>query len=332
MGAEGFERVASTAETQRKYREAGAVLAQRWCGLDGMLNPALVCAAFAGKAKSKVYSVATLRLYRQQVLAYVRTLDPDPATVQAVEMLHLHRCASDEAKTAGRKMQSVKAKDAQALLAFLKRADGTDMGRIAGDFFEAGLMFGLRPVEWVNAQLDVCEPGTAGDAITRDGDPEPTHKLQVVNAKANNVRGNGHGRVIYAFLNVEQAEVVLRVIAWARENALVWPGAYKSLANALYYGGHALWPRRSRVPCFYTARHQCIANAKAAGGEPNELAAMFGHASDWTARKHYSRATNGDKNKYMIRASRISLREVRNQTLTVAVREAQVSPVQATKK
>jgi len=322
--------MASTDETQQKYRLAGAVLAQRWCGVDEMGNATMVCAAFAGRARTGRYATSTLRLYREQVLAYVRTLPHEAAQVAAVRNMPLGRYGVNSDRTSAKKLQRISQEDAQALRLHMSRDVTSEIATMAGAFFEAGLMFGLRPVEWCSAKLEVFEAGWSHDVSAVDG-LSPTHRLTVLNAKANSLRGNGVTRSIYSELTIEQASLVLTVIAWATERQEDWELWYKRLTNALYYGARSLWPRRKRVPSFYTSRHQCIANAKASDAPPNELAAMFGHASDWTARKHYSGKINGDKSRHMIRASRVSLEGVRNQTQSALSASLSVAAVENAK-
>lgn len=49
----------------------------------------------------------------------------------------------------------------------------------------------------------------------------------------------------------------------------------------------------SKRPTLYSTRHQCIANAKAGGKDPMEIAGFFGHASDKTNRLHYGKKSHG---------------------------------------
>lgn len=333
MGISGLQRVAATAETRAAYAQAGALLARRWLGADRAEDAALLCATFINRAKERMYSTATLRLYREQVLAYVATLGATPALVAAVRSLHVGFYGSRQGRTSGLKLQRISQMDVQALMAHLRREGASEISTQAADMFEASLMFGLRPVEWASAELEVLIPQWLSDVVDLSpADEPPTHRLLVRNAKHNLVRGNGETRLIYAKLTVEQASTVVRCIDNARCKGQQWRSWYKQLANALYYAAHTLWPRRKRVPCFYTARHQCIADAKSSGSEARVLAAIFGHASDWTARKHYSRKINGDKNRCLVRASRVSLLGVRNQSLTMLTAEHKALEGQAPKK
>lgn len=332
MGFLGLQDVVATAETRAGYQRAGAELARRWLGADKAGDAALLCATFISRAKERMYTTSTLRLYREQVLAYAGTLGAAPALVAAVRNLHLGVYGSRQGRTSGQKLQRVSQMDALALLQHLRRDGASEASCQAADMFEASLMFGLRPVEWASAVLQVLEPQWLSDVVDLDDNDPPTHRLLVRNAKHNLIRANGETRCIYASLTIEQASLVLRCCENARLNSTRWKAWYKQLANALYYAGHALWPRRKRVPCFYTARHQCIADAKSSGSEARVLAAIFGHASDWTARKHYSKKINGDKNRYMLRASRVSLQGVRNQSLTILAAEHAALEGQAPKK
>lgn len=329
---QGFSGVEANAVTRAQYLAAGRKLAVRWCGGQAAGDAAFVCAEFTQRAQGRGYSKGTLRLYREQIIEYVVSIGGSPALVSAVRNLHLASLGTSEKKTSALKLQTIKGDDADKLLQFMRSPDRSTLSSQAADLFEASLIFGLRPVEWAEAKMLVMQPEWAGDVIPMHADSQqPTHKLHVVNAKHNAVRGNGDSREIYARLTIEQAQVIARCIHAARTHKTSWESWYKALSNALYYAGRTLWPRRSRVPCFYTARHQCIANAKSTGGEARAIAAVFGHSSDWTARKHYSRGSNGDKKRYLLAASRVSLAGVRNQGLT-ALTAANVNGLESSKK
>lgn len=305
-------------ETQVRYVLDGKRLAVRWLGEDQAGDFIQLGALFVAKAKAGMYATSTLRLYREQVLAYCKSLGATPRELAFIRNFDVSAVGVGGMHTSAKKLQRVSETDSRLLLDSMRSHGATVMSEEAACFFESGLLFGLRPVEWCCAELAVFDPAWKGDVMA---DFTPTHRLVVRNAKVNAVRGNSDVRNIYAQLSVEQVKAVSLALSLAHQNAGDWGRYYKRLCNALRYAAKSLWPRRSRLPSFYTARHQCIANGKASGDSPADLAAIFGHASDQTAKRHYSRRINGDKKLHMIAASRLSLEAVRNQSLTDSLRK-----------
>lgn len=310
-----FLGVAASAKTVAYYQQKGRALARRWCGADGVDRVADVVLAFDTRARAGHYAGATLRLYREMILAHIRTLNAEPGMVAFMLNFDCGLHAVEGQRTSALKLKKVSQEDAHALLSHIRRDEGQAYSVMAGaaaDVFEAILLVGLRPVEWTSARM---RPVIGDDLPDMVADNEPTHRLVVRNAKHNVVRANGEERVIYVRLSFAEAQLLERVIAIGARERDAWPEFYKRLASALSYAGHSLWPRRKAVPSFYTARHQCMANAKVSVS-PIEVAAIFGHASDMTARKHYSHSRNGDKKMHILAASRLSLNAVRNQSHT----------------
>lgn len=308
-------------ETIARYVRDGRVLAVRWLGVTRASDPAAVVAAFLSSAKTRRYASSTLGLYKAQILAYLRSLNATPAVLNTIQNFDAAPLASSERRTSGLKLQKISQVESRCLLDHMRSfhsesASPSEVWLVTADFWEATLILGLRPVEWTQATIRPAMPIDAEDVV---GVAQVTHRIDVVNAKHNAARGNGETRTIYAQLTFEQAKLLQSVITIGNHEKDGWRSFYKSMSNALRYSASVLWPRRKRLPSFYTARHQAIANAKASGELPNILAAVFGHASDMTARKHYSRARNGDKNLHTIYASRLSLARVRNQALTSAL-------------
>lgn len=313
----GFLGVRARPETVAKYQQDGLRLAQRWCGTSGAGRVPDVVHAFEQRAKAGRYATSTLRLYREQIMAHIRVLGASPDMLTFMLNFDCALYGVEGKRTSALKLQKISPEDVDALLRHIRGSEGQPYSVVAGeaaDLFESILLLGLRPVEWTGARM---RPYLSSDSSDLVADNEPTHRLSVRNAKHNAARGNGDERVIYARLTFTEAQLLERVIAMGARERENWPGFYKRLASALSYAGHSLWPRRKSVPSFYTARHQCMANAKVSAS-PVEVAAIFGHASDMTARKHYSHTRNGDKKMHILSASRLSLNAVRNQSHTIS--------------
>ena len=301
--------------TIEAYRTLGVSLANRLAPGQSA-SAAAVAAAFVANAKAGVWAKATVRLYKAALLEHLKQLGASPMVLSPLNILEpVEKVGPKE--TSSRKLQNISAEDISSLLARLRTGQGkrgtTPRAAQVADLFEATLIFGLRPVEWATAELTTV----INKAEVADPNFSATHLLIVNNAKHNASRGNGPVRHIYARITVEQSEVVLRAIQTAFHHQHDWKRHYEHMDNALKWATKKLWPRRKRHPSFYTARHQCIANAKAAQAPPGDMAAIFGHVSDQTARKHYSAKRNGDKNCHMLCASLVSLQSVRAMGLTI---------------
>lgn len=167
---------------------------------------------------------------------------------------------------------------------------------LAGAMLVAGRAFGLRPIEWLNAELRYHSDPEGG--ATR-------FTLRVKNAKQSQERTFGPTRTLHTDSNrLQEYEVqaALHVInhfpAYARERILRKPELEHDEVRLLDPTRNALrrtveqigW--KSQIT-LYSARHQFAADAKASGVTLFELAAMMGHASIETAQTHYGARRSG---------------------------------------
>jgi hypothetical protein len=150
----------------------------------------------------------------------------------------------------------------------------------------AGLDTGLRPSEWVDAELF---------QVAKD-----EWKLKVQNGKCTNGRSHGPSRTL-SWNGC--SEEVLAVRDWLehlktclprdRTRArTAWKSYYAQLRDTLHEVCQELWPRRKRRPSFYSTRHTFAAAAKAVL-TPSEVGALLGHGTDFTALTHYARPPKG---------------------------------------
>lgn len=151
-------------------------------------------------------------------------------------------------------------------------------------WLRAGILTGLRPVEWRNASLK-----------TKEG----RHYLVVKNAKHTNNRGNGEFRTLH-LNHLTQEDIViianhLKVVSNFKDDNEQWSEYYKGCANLLKVKNKKAFPNRKKYPTLYSARHQFSANSKASGCTPEELAALMGHATDLTAQALYGKKVNGTR-------------------------------------
>lgn len=142
----------------------------------------------------------------------------------------------------------------------------------------ATLVTGLRPVEWWDAELE-------GDWLLVRNAKYSTHNGRPARAFAP-YRHLWIGELRDAERNAIQT--FLEVI-----KTLDYQAAKAAMDLALYRLQKGLWPRRKHFYSLYSARHQCIANAKRDGSSSDALAALVGHLSRETARRHYGRSQAG---------------------------------------
>ncbi len=190
-------------------------------------------------------------------------------------------------------------------------------------FIRANLYVGLRPVEWFGANLIEYQHRNAfGEPKHRsDGTVETSPGLEVTNAKHSSIRGNGDKRTILLdTLNERQIQHLHQWIQLVNElkseELMLLPEAainrkiYGSLQRAIRSVlSSAEW--NGEMPTIYSTRHQAVANARADGQTQQEIAALFGHSSTNTARRHYGKKYAGYSGRSM-RAAPESILAVRS--------------------
>ncbi len=151
-------------------------------------------------------------------------------------------------------------------------------------WLRAGILVGLRPIEWRKSELIENEEGIL---------------LKVFNAKNTNNRANGETRHLNLnHLKPNELSIIknhLKIVKKFSGTREHWDGYYKGCANLLRNKTRIVFPNRERHPTLYSSRHQFSANSKASGCKPEEIAALMGHASDLTAQMTYGKKVNGTK-------------------------------------
>lgn len=189
-------------------------------------------------------------------------------------------------------------------------------------FIRANLVVGLRPIEWLNAALikhQKTDP--LGEfVIGKDGEIETCIALRVYNAKQSVERANGEHRIIMLEGLTDQNLSYIRKwlaaikelytpeiagLSYGDKTKRIYDSLQRAIRRTLLSKG---W--EGSVPSIYGTRHQAVANAKADGQDRRQIAALFGHASEETAHRHYARKFSGYTGRSM-RAARESLLAVR---------------------
>jgi hypothetical protein len=148
----------------------------------------------------------------------------------------------------------------------------------------AGMLTGLRPVEWSEAKLIENE--------------NQVPYLLIQNAKSTNNRSHGMTRTIH-LPNMKNELLDVVRLHLQRSNAFFETGQYdsyqKGCVDLLKKCNDTLWPKRKKRVTLYSARHQFSADAKSSGLLPVEVAALMGHGIDSTAATHYAKSRSGQR-------------------------------------
>lgn len=224
------------------------------------------------------------RQYKSASICYLERFNQAEA-FQAIDFLRdidSAGCVQKTEKTSGSKLKRFPWRDFQKITDHLRSKPGK-WHRPLLDWIVSGCLTGLRPQEWLHAEL-----GTA------EGEPA----LIVRNAKSTNGRAHGPTRtLLLSALAQEEIETIRSHI----QRAKTWAGMdqfddfYEGCALTLYYVNRKLWPRRQKHVTLYSCRHQFTANAKASGFSTAEIAAMMGHRVDTTATRHYGKKAAGNE-------------------------------------
>lgn len=168
--------------------------------------------------------------------------------------------------------------DMNALIAAAKRKPDGSWARWAVIWLRIGRATGLRPGEWWKAKLiggllivgnaKYAESGTG----TRAFGPQRTLDISGLSRE----------------LREEIHRFLTEMVAYYD-----YTKAEKQASQALQRLQDKLWKRRKTRYVLYSARHQCAADAKRAGLDRCEVAALLGHASIDTAGEHYGRRSRG---------------------------------------
>lgn len=198
---------------------------------------------------------------------------------EAIRRLPWEDCKPEKVvgQTSSRKRKGIPEGDFNVLVGNLANPrNGGRWAQVASGWLLAALPTGLRPIEWKQAELQV-DP-TSGQGT-----------LEVVNAKATNGRANGKKRTI----ELTPADAVVVRAHLESVHALMNQGydfvtIHENCARELRRACVRIWGNgTAKRFSLYSARHQFSANIKAQESH-ERVAALLGHRSVRTARRHYA--------------------------------------------
>lgn len=233
------------------------------------------------KRHASEWKWSTFRQYQASLVCryeieFERSQDPLFAqTAEEIRTLPHMDCKPERepGRTSSRKRKGIPKRDYDVLVANLANPkQGGDYAKRAALWLMAALGTGLRPCEWQHAVLLSDE-----------------NTLEVANAKATNGRATGVSRKIP--VSAEDLPVIRAHLDSIREllgRGLSFSQIHNRCGEALNRACRALWGRDpSKRYALYSARHQFAANSKAVA-PPEVVAALLGHRSIRTARRHYA--------------------------------------------
>lgn len=214
--------------------------------------------------------------------------DPDGGGLDAAEAMGQEPDDDDDSAESRKRTSALKEKrfpheDMDRVLAYLRSFCRSKLAPVLVDWLRAGIMTGLRPVEWRCSDLvEVADPNSAYGRRAF---------LYVLNAKATNGRGTGVARTLDLSAFPDDAlEVVRRMSGrargWLEDGS--FPDRQAACSALLYATCRKIWPTRKYGYALYSTRHQAIANWKSMMPVA-EIAAIVGHGVTSTATAHYGK-------------------------------------------
>ncbi|KGT54026.1 hypothetical protein NY96_19795 [Xanthomonas citri pv. fuscans] len=268
-----------------------------------------------------------------QHLGEGRDLSAYAAAYRRIKELGTTHLPLRTSRTSGRKLKLFSAEAEAAVQEYAERTSRSIHAGATLAFVRANLLVGLRPSEWFDASLvSYLHLDPSGSRYMERSDANAALEfspcLRVKNAKTGHGRANGEYREILLHgVSAEEVATIqhfLEIVAAYAASQLpetqeseVVKEFFRSLQNSLNLAVKRTLPEGSPLPTLYSTRHQAVADAKNSGLTDREIAALFGHSSTATAKKHYGRKLNG-RRKTMFRPSAEALAGVPERS---AVRE-----------
>lgn len=227
-------------------------------------------------ARARQLRPATVRQYRAAYVHVWERLGRDDL-IDAVSVLSGSKDAAMPMRTSSTKAKAFKLEEMGRLIEALKARGHV----LAAVWLRSTYIAGLRPSEWPGARLNGI-------------------RLVVQNGKNSNGRSHGDTRTLHLLCGLVDIENMGWLIAALQ---LGYETRYAQVRQAVYRESRRLWPRRSKLPTLYTARHMFAAVAKTTMTR-EEVGAVMGHADARTAGAHYARRSSAGGRRPAVRADR----------------------------
>lgn len=221
---------------------------------------------------------ASWRQYKASLVHYMLEQEVPETTIGRIKDIDTSTCKKKSRATSAAKEKKISNDDMTELADVLLKSQ-SKWDDLIYKWMQAGIITGLRPVEWLNCELD-------------------GNKLIVKNAKHTNQRSFGPTRILdLSNLNEDQYDIIdtfLSKLELAIMSNTSFDAVYQACRFRLRRVTRKLWPKRRKYPTLYTGRHQFSANSKNLFSKA-EVSAMMGHLSEDTATMHYGKKVHGER-------------------------------------
>lgn len=280
------------------------------------LTPEQIVRDLFDRIDSEQIARATARIEKSAALFWIaqqaqRLLDSDSPELQRYETAYrdIHSAGTSNLPRTSENTSSPKLKEfSDEAVEILEKAVLTDRSTPlmrALMFVRANLPVGLRPIEWFSTteMSYLHRDGFEEYQRNNEGRIQSSLALEVQNAKHSSVRGNGESRtILLESMNDRQKRDIRKwlqtvdnikssnpdISTGPEIHIKIFEPMRKAIKRAFLKFG---W--KGEIPSIYSTRHQAVANAKADKKTRREIAALFGHSSTDTARKHYGKKRKG---------------------------------------
>lgn len=301
--------------TREDYaRKMGMVANQIEKAGKGRLTPGSLVEHLKGLVANKQIAQSTARSLKaasifwiaeeaQNVLAQGGNLSEYEAAYTAIRELSTRELPTRTEKTSSTKLKLLQQKTLSDLEQYAATALRTRHAGKLLAFLRANLLVGLRPVEWFDAAFFTYLSDDIASNKKQSRQRKSTIAIRIRNAKATHSRGNGEYREILLHdISDSDLASLLHFHEIARSFAdkfaqntprnLLAKEFFNPMQHAMKHALHRMGYGAS-LPTIYSSRHQAVANAKNSGLTDREIAAMFGHSSTETSKRHYGKKLNG---------------------------------------
>ena len=298
------EKPTKSDSTKRAYIERAKSMVANFEAATGekmMANDPRFISFFLEKTKNK--SQSNWRQLKASLIYYfdITSQGNLVASIESMDVNHIDTTKKSILNlTSSKKKKSITEAERTKLTKYLIASGGSSSAptydKALVCMFNASIATGLRPIEWSTAEILSESPAEEGINL------EPPI-LKVKNAKATNGRSYGEYRYLglssLSEININFVRLALSLSSKPvdnKGNPTTYSRFYESCRRRFYDVVNHVFknPRDNRIT-LYTARHQFIANLKAAGYPLEEIACLVGHGNDLTASKHYGKRRSGNK-------------------------------------
>lgn len=265
------------------------------------------------ESRKKDWVPTSWRANKSSMIEYFK-INKYPELVELLMSIGSEGCkpTRGNTNTSSRKKKSITKNEEELIIADLSRRKSSNWAQITLSIFRAGILVGLRPIEWISATMIY-------DMKLEDG-TIAKHVLRVKNAKHTNGRSHGKYRhlILDDFTPKELKSVTNQISAakriYGKDGFKTYENYLSSCDTELRRTISKLFPRAKKKITLYSCRHQFSANLKQAGYSRIKIATLMGHAVDDTASEHYGRKRSGRKGRNLPKALKSEMKRIRINT------------------